>query len=98
MRRLRPVGPGTRLALSAGMAEDKAQKRAAEIVTDTLTSDELADVERMLVLDAVVVRKGNHFRIESGGDDPLRVGRCDCGERLIESRCKICGRHYSASA
>jgi len=71
-----------------------------QIVTNTLREEDSIEVERMLVCDALVVREGNHYRIESDGE-PLPMGnsatirRCDCGHPLSScGHCRRCGRDY----
>ena len=75
-------------------------ERAREIVSDTLR-DEDADVERVLVLDALVVREGDHYRIETGGESWNELealarelaGECDCGATLsLRDRERYCRR------
>jgi hypothetical protein len=84
-------------------------KRAREIVSDTLAQEaepEL-ELERFLVAGAVVVREGEHYRIESGEDAwseleararRLKGGFCDCGALLsthgARAHCRSCGREY----
>ena len=82
-------------------------RRAREIVTDTLDAE--MDVDRLLVAGAVVVREGEHFRIESGDDSWNELeararrlsGLCDCGAVLSvkhnRAHCRSCGREYLAS-
>ena len=82
-------------------------RRAREIVTDTLDAE--MDVDRLLVAGAVVVRDGEHFRIESGDDSWNELeararrlsGLCDCGAVLSvkhnRAHCRSCGREYLAS-
>ena len=82
-------------------------ERARQIVNDTLFTDE-AEIDRILVGDAVVAREGEHYRIESGGDSWRELeahaqrlaGRCDCGALLStegeRSRCRSCGREFRA--
>ncbi len=84
-------------------------ERTTEIVTRTLSEECPDEMDRMLVAGALVVRRGDHFAIESGGDDPEELdaeaqrltGLCDCGERLsvVDTRrfCRTCGRQYTAS-
>jgi hypothetical protein len=66
------------------------------------------EVERVLVAGAVVVREGEHFRIESGDDSWHELearakrleGLCDCGAVLSahgsRAHCRSCGRDYTA--
>jgi hypothetical protein len=97
-RKLKPgavPAVGMRIALLDPMAHDTNAKRAAQIVSETLDEQDSCEVERMMVGDAVVVRKGNHYRIESGGDSAEDSGvSCDCGEPLSSGRCRVCGRRY----
>ena len=84
-------------------------RRAREIVTDTLLDEAEMDVDRLLVAGAVVVRDGEHFRIESGADSWSELeaharrmsGLCDCGAVLSvkhnRAHCRSCGREYLAS-
>jgi hypothetical protein len=84
-------------------------RRAREIVTDTLHHEAEHDVDRLLVAGAVVVRDGEHFRIESGDDSWSDLeaharrlqGLCDCGAVLSlkaqRAHCRSCGREYLAS-
>jgi len=64
------------------------------------------EVDRLLVGSAVVVRSGEHFRIERGGESceeleiqALRLqGRCECGGVLCvaedRARCPRCAREF----
>ena len=62
----------------------------------TLDPDEEGDVERILIGDSVVIRKGTHYKVDIGGEDIPRVlNNCDCGKRLLEGRCRECGRYYT---
>ena len=84
-------------------------RRAREIVTDALLHDAEHDVDRLLVAGAVVVRDGEHFRIESGDDSWTDLearakrlqGLCDCGAVLSvhnqRAHCRACGREYATS-
>ncbi len=79
-----------------------------EIVTETLEGETTAEIERLLVAGAVVVREGEHFRIESGEDSWSELearakhleGLCDCGAVLsargARAHCRSCGREYRA--
>jgi hypothetical protein len=85
------------------------RNRALEIVNDTLDTTGEPEVERLLVAGAVVVRDGEHFRIESGDDTWSELeararrleGLCDCGALLsckgARAHCRSCGREYSRS-
>jgi len=84
-------------------------RRAAEIVSDAVLGDGEADLDRLLVSGAVVVREGDHFRIESGDESWSELeasarrlqGLCDCGALLslkgARAHCRSCGREYLAS-
>ncbi|HXZ86805.1 MAG TPA: hypothetical protein VEI82_15085 [Myxococcota bacterium] len=84
-------------------------RRAAEIVTGAVLGDADGDVDRLLVSGAVVVREGEHFRIESGEESWNELeaqarrlqGLCDCGAVLSQkgarAHCRSCGREYLAS-
>ena len=84
-------------------------RRAAEIVTDAVLGDVDSDVDRLLVSGAVVVREGEHFRIESGDESWSELeaharrlqGLCDCGAVLSQkgqrAHCRSCGRDYLAT-
>jgi hypothetical protein len=84
-------------------------RRAREIVTEGLIHDSEMDVDRLLVAGAVVVRDGEHFRIESGDESWTELearakrlsGLCDCGAVLsvkhTRAHCRSCGREYLAS-
>ena len=84
-------------------------RRARQIVTESLLTDTETDIDRLLVAGAVVVRDGEHFRIESGdeswGELEARAkrlsGLCDCGAVLsvknTRAHCRSCGREYVAS-
>jgi hypothetical protein len=84
-------------------------RRAREIVTEGLLDEAGVDVDRLLVAGAVVVRDGEHFRIESGDDSWSELeararrlsGLCDCGAVLSvkhnRAHCRSCGREYLAS-
>ena len=82
-------------------------RRAREIVSNTQLHEAEPELDRLLVAGAVVVREGEHYRIESGedawGELEARArrleGLCDCGA-LLSSRgarahCRSCGREYS---
>ena len=83
-------------------------ERARELVQRTLGETGEPEIERLLVGDAVVSREGDHYRIESGGDDDESLaaqanrpaGVCDCGEPLSffddYQRCRTCGRDYTS--
>ena len=81
--------------------------RAREIVANTLDGDAPSpEIERLLVAGAVVVREGEHFRIEAGEDAWSELearakrleGLCDCGSVLssrgARAHCRSCGREY----
>lgn len=79
---------------------------AQKVVSGILDETEETEVERAAVADAVVAMDGDHYRIESGGDEwsdleaaaDRAAGRCDCGELLSRRgsrwRCRTCGREY----
>lgn len=81
-------------------------QRAREIVTETLAQEAEPELDRLLVAGAVVVREGEHYRIESGEDvwSELEArarrleGLCDCGSLLslhgARAHCRSCGREY----
>ncbi|MBM4337086.1 MAG: hypothetical protein FJ108_14465 [Deltaproteobacteria bacterium] len=83
-------------------------RRAREIVSETLQQEAEVEleIERMLVAGAVVVREGEHYRIESGDDvwgelearARLLEGLCGCGSLLsshgARAQCRSCGREY----
>ncbi len=81
-------------------------QRAREIVSETLEDEAEPELERLLVAGAVVVREGEHFRIESGEDAWSDLesrarrleGLCDCGSLLSShggrAHCRSCGREY----
>lgn len=66
------------------------------------------ETERLLVNGALVVRDGEHYRIESGAESAAELeatarreqSRCDCGAFLFRigdrQRCRSCGREYGA--
>ena len=80
--------------------------RAREIVSHTIEGESSPEIERLLVAGAVVVREGEHFRIESGEDAWTDLeararrleGLCDCGSVLssrgARAHCRSCGREY----
>ncbi len=82
------------------------RRRTEQVVAATLFEEDASEHDEMLVGDTLVVRKGNHYRIKSGGDDWEDVearaeqlaGRCDCGALLSFSgnlsHCRSCGRDY----
>jgi hypothetical protein len=80
--------------------------RALDVLRETLAEAAEPECTRLLVSDAVVVREGNHFRIEAGAGDGAELeairlrlaGRCDCGaplsrrgERML---CRTCCREF----
>jgi hypothetical protein len=75
------------------MALEWLSRRAREIVSQTIAQDAEPELERLLVAGAVVVRDGEHYRIESGEDvwSELEArarrleGLCECGA-LLSSR------------
>jgi len=83
-------------------------RRAREIVSETLVREAEPELEfeRLLVAGAVVVREGEHYRIESGEDAWSELeararrleGLCDCGALLSShggrAHCRSCGREY----
>ena len=81
-------------------------RRAREIVLQTFPQEAEPELERLLVAGAVVVREGEHYRIESGEDvwSELEArarrleGLCDCGSLLssngTRAHCRSCGRDY----
>jgi hypothetical protein len=82
-------------------------RRAREIVSQTLHDEaDEPELERLLIAGAVVVREGEHFRIESGEDAWSELeararrleGLCDCGSLLsslgARAHCRSCGREY----
>lgn len=85
-------------------------KRALEIVTETLAQEAEPELERLLVAGAVVVREGEHYRIESGDDVSSELearacrpggALCGCGALLssqgARAHCRSCGREYRQS-
>lgn len=91
------------------LSRERPSSRTTQVVNKTLIDEEASDLDRVLVGNALVVRKGDHYRIESGaeGSDELEAraqqleGRCDCGELLSSlgdrSHCRSCGRDYRVS-
>ena len=82
-------------------------RRAREIVLDPLAQEAEPELERLLIAGAVVVREGEHYRIESGEESfreleararRLDKGFCDCGALLsshgTRAQCRSCGREY----
>ena len=81
---------------------------AQRVVRAILEEQTEGDIERVLVSGAVVHRDGDHYRIESGGDEwsdlqsaaDRAAGRCDCGKVLSRRgdrwQCRTCGRQYRA--
>ena len=82
-------------------------RRAREIVLDTLAQESEPELERLLIAGAVVIREGEHYRIESGEESlreleaharRLHEGFCDCGAPLsshgTSAQCLRCGREY----
>ena len=73
------------------------------IVARTLDSDAEPEFERVLIGEAIVIREGDHYRIEQGGDrwDDLTDSSDGCrscgaplslrGELL---RCRNCGSEF----
>ncbi len=84
-------------------------RRTEQVVAATLFEEDASEHDEMLVGDTLVVRKGNHYRIKSGGDEweeleagaERLAGRCDCGGLLSSSgslsHCRSCGREYRNS-
>jgi hypothetical protein len=84
-------------------------RRAREILAEATLHEPEAEIDRMLVAGAVVVRDGEHFRIESGDDSWTDLeararrlqGLCDCGAILSvhaqRAHCRACGREYASS-
>ncbi len=84
-------------------------RRAREILAEAALHEPEAEIDRMLVAGAVVVRDGAHFRIESGDDTWTELeaharrlqGLCDCGAVLSvntkRAHCRACGREYAVS-
>ena len=84
-------------------------RRTEQVVAATLFEEDASEHDEMLVGDTLVVRKGNHYRIASGGDEweeleaqaERLAGRCDCGAPLSISgslsHCRSCGRDYRSS-
>jgi hypothetical protein len=107
--RFPPSRRAWRLLSPARMRFRWLSRRARAIVTDTLLDEAEMDVDRLLVAGAVVVREGEHFRIESGDDSWSELeararrlsGLCDCGAVLSvkqsRAHCRSCGREYLAS-
>jgi hypothetical protein len=97
------------LLTSARMKLRWLTRRARQIVTESLLTDTETDLDRLLVAGAVVVRDGEHFRIESGDESWSELeahakrlsGLCDCGAVLsvknTRAHCRSCGREYVAS-
>ncbi len=85
------------------------RRRTEQVVAATLLEEDASEHDGMLVGDALVIRKGNHYRIASGGDEweelearaEQLAGRCDCGALLSLSgklsHCRSCGRDYRNS-
>ena len=81
---------------------------AQRVVSGILDDVEEGDMERVSVAEAIVSRDGDHYRIESGGDEwsdltaaaERAAGRCDCGKSLSRRaqrwHCRTCGREYRA--
>ena len=86
-----------------------ASSRWNRIVGDILSLEPEEEVEQLLVSGALVVRDGEHYRIEAGDEttDELEAiarrqsGLCDCGSPLSSrgsvKRCRTCGREFEAS-
>jgi len=82
-------------------------RRAREIVSDAIAQDGEHELERLLVAGAVVVREGEHYRIESGEELFCELeararrleGLCECGALLSShgsrAHCRSCGREYA---
>lgn len=98
------------LASYSPMTDRDLKERTRDLVQRTLGDSGEPEIERVLVGDAVVARDGDHYRIESGGDDDAELatrasrtlGRCDCGEPLSgfndHQRCRTCGREYRSGS
>jgi hypothetical protein len=98
-----------RLLSHGGVKFQWLTSRARSIVSETLEHDAEPELERLLVAGAVVVREGEHFRIESGEDAWTELeararrleGLCDCGALLSSkgprAHCRSCGREYRQS-
>jgi hypothetical protein len=88
------------------MADRSLEQHTEQIVVNTLLDDDESELEHMMIGEALVVRDGSHYRIESGAEswDDLKAagehiqGRCDCGALLSfiddQSHCRTCGRDY----
>ncbi len=88
------------------MAFQWLSRRAREIVAGTIAQEGESELERLLVAGAVVVRDGEHYRIESGDDAWSELeararrleGLCECGALLsshgARAHCRRCGRVY----
>ena len=107
---IRP-GPGTlwrarRLLTWPAVKFEWLSRRAREIVSNTITQEGEPELERLLVAGAVVIREGEHYRIESGEDPWSELeararrleGLCECGALLsshgTRAHCRRCGREY----
>jgi hypothetical protein len=77
--------------------------RVERIVRTTLADPHDCEHERLLVAGAVVIRRGDHYSIAEGDEDPARLGRlaagqCDCGASLSvrdgRRHCRTCYREF----
>ena len=83
-------------------------EQALRVVSQTLEDWSDPELDRMLVMGALVVRDGNHYWIESGAEEWRELearacrleGLCDCGallsvvvERMV---CRVCAREFPA--
>lgn len=81
-------------------------ERARQIVSETLFADAEPELDRLLISGAVISRDGDHYRIETGGEewDDLATqaqrleSLCDCGALLSTHgdhfHCRTCGREF----
>ena len=74
------------------MKLDWLHRRVREIVGDVVDDALDPELERLLVGDAVISRKGDHYRIESGGETWEELERL--ARELGSAPCRRSGRRH----
>jgi hypothetical protein len=85
------------------MSSPATGSRVGSIVHTSLPDAHDCEHERMLVAGVVVLRRGDHYAIADGPEDPTRLARlaaglCDCGASLSvrdgRRHCRTCYREF----